>query len=282
MPTFSDASLVAAAAGVLLGVLLSKEDPGARRLVLGVLAFLALDGAVLIRYSDVVVLIVALIAVVALYRVCSLSRAMIFSWFAVVVLSALGDFELNRLLYGGFFTTGYPSGLITFAASAIAPNVERLPSRLIESMPMLVLAVASIAWIGIRFARTSALDSRVAARVRARVDATVALVLTFGWLSVWGLYATYTWTVGQTIGPGNPVHVVRFYLPALGLIALLAAWLFKQLPRWGSPSLLALLAAFGVWSFQAPSNHLIFRPGPRPAHQTGVVPGSNVVPISRE
>jgi hypothetical protein len=282
MPTFSDASLVAAAAGVLLGVLLSKEDPGARRLVLGVLAFLALDGAVLIRYSDVGALIVALIAVVALYRVCSLSRAMIFGWFAVVVLFALGDFELNRLLYGGFFTTGYPSGLITFAASAIAPNVERLPSRLIESMPMLVLAVASIAWIGIRFARTSALDSRVAARVRARVDATVALVLTFGWLSVWGLYAAYTWTVGQTIGPGNPVHVVRFYLPALGLIALLAAWLLKQLPRWGSPSLLALLAAFGVWSFQAPSNHEIFRPGPPPAHQTGAVPGSNVVPISRE
>jgi len=183
MPTFSDASLIAAAAGVLLGVLLSKEDRGARRVMLGVLAFLALDGAVLIRYTDVSVLVVALIAVVALYRVCSLSRAMVLSWFGVVVVFALGDLELNRVLYGGIFKTGYASGLITFGTSAIVPNLERLPSRLIESLPMVVMALAGLLWIIIRFARSSPLDSAVVTRVRARIDATVALVLSLGWLS---------------------------------------------------------------------------------------------------
>lgn len=140
-PTFTDASLIAVAAGLLLGVLLSKEECDSRRLVLGGLAFLALDGAVLIRYTDVTVLIVAMIAVVALYRISALTRAMMISWFGVVVLLVVGDLELNRLLYGGYLKTGYPSGSITFATSAILPNLARMPSRLIESLPMVASGV---------------------------------------------------------------------------------------------------------------------------------------------
>jgi hypothetical protein len=87
----------------------------------------------------------------------------------------------------------------------------------------------------------------------------VALVLTAGWFSVWGLYATYTWTVGQTLGAVIPIHVVRFYVPALGLIALLAAWFFKQLPRWVTSAALVVLAGAGVWSYQLPANHVIVK-----------------------
>jgi hypothetical protein len=76
---------------------------------------------------------------------------------------------------------------------------------------------------------------------------------------VWGLYSTYTWTVAQTLGAVIPVHVVRFYVPALGLIALLAAWIFKQLPRWFASAVLVLLAGAGVWSYQLPANHLIVK-----------------------
>jgi len=43
--------------------------------------------------------------------------------------------------------------------------------------------------------------------------------------------------------------VVRFYLPALGLVALLAAWLLVQLPRWVPAVVLALLVALGAWSY---------------------------------
>ena len=275
MPTFTDASLVAFAAGLLLGVLLSKEESSARRLVLGVLAFLALDGAVLTRYSDVTVLSVALIAVLVLRRVCSLTRAMMFSWLGIVVLFALGDLELNNVLYGGYFKTGYASGLVTFGTSAIIPNIERMPSRLIESMPMALLALGSVAWIVVRLAQRRMLD--VHALAQAKRDASVALVLTLGWLSVWGVYVMYTWTVGQTIGPGNPVHVVRFYLPALGLIALLAAWLLKRLPRRSAPALVVMLFALGVWSFQSPSNYEIFTRGshPPPILQDGGVVGTS-------
>jgi hypothetical protein len=262
MPTFTDASLIAGAAGLLLGVLLAREDPPLRRLTLGTLAFVALEGAVLIRYTDVVVLIVAIVAVLALFRASVLTSAMLISWFATVLLFVLVDGALNRYLYGGFLTTGYRSGLVTFSTSAIAPNVERMPARLIESLPMSLLAVGALAWIVVRLVRSRRPDAPSLQRARARTDAVVALVLLAGWIGVWGLYATYTWTVGQTIGATNPEHVVRFYVPVLGLIALLAAWLLTQLPRWLPSAALALLVGTALWSYQTPANRIIAGPAP--------------------
>ncbi|MGC2486752.1 MAG: hypothetical protein WA359_10985, partial [Acidimicrobiales bacterium] len=228
MPTFTDMSLIAAAAGLLLGALLSRESPPARRLVLGLLAFLALDGATFIRYTDVVLLICALVAVVALARACALTRGMILSWIGVVALYALGDAVLNHYLYGGYFSSGYSPGLVSFSTSAVAPNVERLPWPLLEGTPMIALAQGAVVWIVCRLVR--ARGTVLAARTR--TDAVVALVLAVSWGALWALYATYTWTVGQTLGRVIAIHVVRFYMPALGLIALLAAWLLAQVPRW--------------------------------------------------
>jgi hypothetical protein len=262
LPTFTDASLIAGAAGLLLGVLLGDEDSPTRRLLLGLVAFLALDGAVFIRYTDVTVLLVALVAVVVLFRICSLTRAMLLSWLGVVVVFALGDLELNHLLYGGFLTTGYPSGLITFGTSAIMPNLERMPLWLIESVPMVFLAVATLLMIIVRFVQHRVSEGNGSARSSVRQDALVVLILTAGWFSVWGLYAMYTWTVGQTRGSVIPIHVVRFYVPALGLVALLAAWLLTRLGRWLPVAVLALVTGLGIWSYVTPSNHAIVGSAP--------------------
>jgi hypothetical protein len=270
MPTFTDASLIAGAAGLLLGVLIAKDDAVPRRLVLGLIAFLALEGAVLIRYSDVTVLLVAVVAVIALRRVCVLSRATVLTWMAVVVWLAAAGIELNHLLYGGTTKTGYPPGLIMFGTSAILPNLERMPRELVESMPMLIPAIAGLVWIVVRLVQSRRVDPRFPPRLRARQDAVVALVLAAGWFSVWGLYATYTWTVGQTLGTVIPVHVVRFYVPALGMIALLAAWFFKQLPRWLTSAVLVVLAGAAVWSYQLPANHLIVKSHSSPFFFTGL------------
>jgi hypothetical protein len=268
MPTFTDASLIAAATGLLLGVLLSTYDPPARRLGLGVLAFLALDGATLIRYTDVVVLTVAIIVVVALYRVCALTRSMLISWFAVVVLFALGDLALNRYLYGGVFRTGYRSGLVTFKASAIVPNLERIPLLLVEGLPMVILALGSLVWIALRLLRGRALQGT--SLKNAERDGVVAIVLAVAWFVVWALYATYTWTAGQTLGHIIAIHVVRFYMPTLGLVALLAAWLLVQLPRWFAPTVLVVVAALGLWVYQSPSNYRIVHVE-APVHKTSRV-----------
>jgi hypothetical protein len=205
---------------------------------------------------------------------------MVLSWLGAVVLFALGDLALNNFLYGGGFTTGYPSGLITFSASAILPNLERMPRQLVESMPMLLLALGSLVWIVIRLAQSRGVERGHHGRARARRDGVVALVLFSGWLSVWGLYATYTWTVGQTLGTVIPIHVVRFYVPALGVIALLAAWFLIQLPRWLAIVVLALLTGAGVWSFQLPANHVIVRPRYGPGKPRSGVNRGAPVPLS--
>jgi hypothetical protein len=267
MPTFTDASLVAGATGVLLGVLLSRDDPPRKRFLLGALAFLALDGATFIRYTDVVVLVVALVAVTALARVCRVKGAALAGWFAIAVAYGAGDLWVNHVLYGGVFSTGYETGLVTFRSIAIAPNLERMPVRLIESMPMVIIGLASVVWIGVRAATKK---FGVASTTPVRRDALVALTLGAGWLGVWALYSAYTWTVDQTIGPGNPIHVVRFYVPVVGLIALLAAWLLTRLPRWAAVALIAILVGFALWSYVTPSNDIIVERAPT-TH--GVSPG---------
>jgi hypothetical protein len=268
MPTFTDASLIAGASGILLGILLARDDPPMKRFLLGALAFLALGGATFIRYTDLVVLVVALVAVAALAHSCRVNAATLLGWLAIVLAFGVVDIVVNHVLYGGIFTTGYQSGLVTFRSSAVAPNVERMPVRLVESMPLALLGLIGLVWIAVR---AVAARSVIRWSSRIRRDFVVALVLGVGWLSVWALYSAYTWTVDQTIGPGNPIHVVRFYVPVVGLIALLAAWLLKRLPGGASIALLALVIGSALWSYVTPSNDIVVRLGPPPTH--GVSPG---------
>lgn len=78
-------------------------------------------------------------------------------------------------------------------------------------------------------------------RTQARRDLLVAAALFASWLAVWGLYAAYTWTAHPF---GGTLQSVRFYVPALGAISLLGAWLVTRLPgqRAGRPALAAIAA----------------------------------------
>jgi hypothetical protein len=83
-------------------------------------------------------------------------------------------------------------------------------------------------------------------------DRWVGLFLLASWAAVWGVYSAYEWTVwmGGVPGGGGPLEavsdmaigagpamrmpnyaIVRFYVPAMGAIALLAAWLIIRLPK---------------------------------------------------
>src|SRR5664280_3153174 len=63
MPTFTDASLIAAGAGALLWTMLATERTVRRRVVVGLLGFVAIEAAVLVRYTNVAILAVAVVAV---------------------------------------------------------------------------------------------------------------------------------------------------------------------------------------------------------------------------
>ncbi len=232
MPTLTDAALVAAGIGALLWTLLATDASSRLRTAVGLLAFLSIEGATFIRYTDGVVLLVAIAAAVLVARRTGIGRATLAVWGARVAGFCGLVAAFDAAVYGGVFKSGYRAGEITFGLGAVVPNLEEMPRHLVWSMPLLVVALRL-----------------VQRRPGARTDAAIGTALLAVWLGVYGLYAAYTWTVGAGAagprGAAATVHLVRFYVPALGAVALLAAWLVRRLPRWTPVSLLAVVVTLG-------------------------------------
>ena len=80
----------------------------------------------------------------------------------------------------------------------------------------------------------------------------MGIALAASWFVVWGVYATYTWTA---VPGGDTLQIVRFYVPAIGAISLLGAWLVARLPgrTWmaalASTAVVAAMFGLGIWSF---------------------------------
>lgn len=246
MPTFTDASLVAAGAGLLLWALVAVEASPRRRLAAGLGAFFALEGATFVRYTDVVELAVAVGAVLVLAKRARLGWVTVGWWMSTVALFGAGVLVFDALVYGSPLESGYGAGEITFSLSAVGPNLLHMPAFLVEAMPMTLVAMVAVGLIALRLRGLRQLEPSVAAD-RAR-DAVVAGVLLLGWAAIWGLYLAYTWTVGQVSG-GSAVHVIRFYLPALGLIALLGAWALVRLRPVVALPLVGAIGVLGLLSF---------------------------------
>jgi hypothetical protein len=131
-----------------------------------------------------------------------------------------------------------------------------MPAHLIQAMPMLVLGLAALAGIAVAWLRGRRAGGQQAAA--ARRDLAVAVALAACWTAVWGLYATYTWTAAPGL---STLQAVRFYVPALGAISLLGAWLLVRVP--GRQPLVAVttlavvaaLFGLGGWAFQDMYQH---------------------------
>jgi len=262
MPTFTDASLIAAGTGGLLWAVLAEEAPARRRTWIGLLGLLAIEAAVFVRYTNFAVLGCAVAAVLAArwLRPASVPSGALRWWLGSVVLFGAGVAVFDDLVYGGPLTSGYRPGEITFSPGAVLPNLRYLPAHLIRAMPMVVLGLAGLAWIGGRWARLRHADGE-RGRV-ARRDFAVGLALAASWVSVWVLYATYAWTASPGL---STLQVTRFYVPALGAISLLGAWPVVRLaPRAPLAAGAVVVAAFGLglWSFNNMLNPQ--NPGPAP------------------
>jgi hypothetical protein len=254
MPTFTDASLIAAGSGALLWALLATEASSRRRGWVGLAGFLALELATYVRYTNIVILGCAVVAVLAAWRLraARLPLRTLCWWLVSVALFGAGVAIFDDLVYGGPLTTAYQPGEVTFALGAIGPNVRIMPAHLLQAMPMLVLGLIALGWIIVRWLALRRNDGEAGAL--ARRDLSVGAALAASWFAIWGLYAAYTWTTDPT---SVSVQVVRFYVPALGAIALLGAWLVTRIPgrarRPGLTSIAVIATMFGlgVWSFYA-------------------------------
>ena len=254
MPTFTDASLLAAGAGALLWAILAAEARPRRRTWAGLAGFAAIEIAAFVRYTNIVVLGCAVISVIVTWRLraARLPLRTLGWWLASVAAFGAALAIFDDLVYGGPLTTGYRPGEVTFSLSAIGTNLRIMPAHLLQAMPMLVLGLLALAWI---IGRASLLrQAGGQAAMAARRDLWVGLAIGASWFAIWGLYLAYTWTTDPT---SITVQVVRFYLPALGAISLLGAWLVTRTPgrAWlrglASTAVITTLFGLGVWAFHA-------------------------------
>ncbi len=268
-PTFTDASLIAAGTGALLWALLADEAAARRRIWLGMLGFVSIEAAVFVRYTNIVVLGCAVVAVLALrwLRAASLPPGALGWWLGSVALFGTGVAVFDDLAYGGPLRSGYRPGEVTFSLAAVSSNLRYVPAHLIQAMPMLVLGLAALAWIAARRVRLRQASGEPGGT--GRRDFTVGVALAASWFSVWGLYATYTWTARPGIGAWQ---TARFYIPAIGAIALLGAWLILRAPHLvhrprraplaalSTAAAVVVMFALGAWSY----NDMLNPPNPWP------------------
>jgi len=209
-------------------------------------------------------------AVALLARRARLGGRTVALWLGSVALFGAGVLAFDQWAYGSATSTGYSPGEITFSLSALGPNLRGLPGPLVRAMPLSVVALAGLAWVAARAWR----HRGEAASAGVRRDAAVAVALGAGWLGLWLLYFAYTWTAHLAGGPGGgpgggtAVHVIRFYLPALGPLALLAAWPLSRLRAFVAWPALAALAVLAVLSFHSLAS----------TEAVGAGPGGGVTP----
>jgi hypothetical protein len=220
MPTFTDASLVAAGSGLLLWAVLATEARPRRRTWNGLAGFAALELATFARYTDIVILGCAVVTVLVAWRLraARLPLRTLGWWLASVAVFGAGVAVFDDLVYGGPLKSGYQPGEVRFSLGAIGPNLRLMPAHLMQAMPMLVLALVALAWIVVR--RLALGREAGEAGTETRRDLWVGIALATSWFAIWGLYSMYTWTIDPTNGS---VSDVRFYVPAIGAIALLGA-----------------------------------------------------------
>src|SRR6266480_1123009 len=254
MPTFTDASLIAAGSGALLWAVLATDASARRRTWVGLAGFLAIEIATFVRYTDIVILGCAVVTVIAASRLraARLPLRTLCWWLASVAAFGAGVAIFDDLVYGGPLTTGYQPGEVTFALGAIGPNLRLMPAHLMQAIPMLVLGLIALAWIIVRWLVLRRIGGQAGAV--ARRDLSVGAALATSWFAIWGLYSAYSWTTDPT---SVTVQVVRFYVPAIGAISLLGAWLVTRIPgrAWPrgltSAAVVAALFGLGVWEFHA-------------------------------
>jgi hypothetical protein len=107
----------------------------------GLAGFAALEVAVFVRYTDIVVLGCAVAAVAAAAKLRAISAAALGWWLGPVAVSAAGLALFDDLVYGGPLTSGYRPGEITFSPGAVLPNL-----RYMAQSGGCAAAIASRSW----------------------------------------------------------------------------------------------------------------------------------------
>jgi hypothetical protein len=275
MPSASEASLLAGGAGLVLWALL--DERGGRAAVLaGAAGFLLAGVAVTVRYTAVAVLAVLVVTAVLWVgrRAAPLRARWLVLWLGVGALGPALALVFNWLVFGAPLRTGYSQG-VSFSAGAMLGNLRTMPVPLLIGMPVAVLAAAAVVWVLVA--------ARGAGSPARRRDLPVVGCLVAWWLAVWLTYLAYDWTTVARFSMSYPL-TSRFYLPALGALALLGALLLARAPRRLAVPLVAALLVVGAaasvysitgdWLYGHGASPVTPRPGMPLPGAPGGFPGS--------
>ncbi len=99
MPTFTDASLIAAGSGILLWAVLATEVSSRHRTWVGLAGFVAIETATFVRYTNIVVLGCAVVAVIVAWRLraARLSLRTLGWWLASVIVFGAAVAKFGRV-----------------------------------------------------------------------------------------------------------------------------------------------------------------------------------------
>jgi len=109
LPAFTEAALIAAGTGALLWVVLAAEASARRRTWVGLAGFVALEAATFSRYTNIVVLGCAVIAVLVAWRLRAgrLPGSAVVWWLGSVGVFGAGVAIFDTVIYGGPLRSGY-------------------------------------------------------------------------------------------------------------------------------------------------------------------------------
>ena len=244
MPTFTEACLIAAALGVLLWSCSLTPKPTLKSWSSSI-AFFLLGCAVFSRYTNFVIYLGVLIVLLAYRKKFGFGADAVYKWLSVTAFLVIGILCFNKHFYGGWFKTGY-SGLHLYTSLANYPkNLSQLPPLLVEAMPLMLIAI----WAGAQIAHRTK-KQLVAPIENVDGDKRIGILLVLSVVLPWALYLGYNWTAAK-LDSSSAIHVIRFYVPALGPLAFLAAWKLMRLTLKWRVLLIALLVASSFWSFQS-------------------------------
>ena len=137
----------------------------------------------LIRYTDVIAVRVAVVTVLLVRRFVPgrVPRRALWWWLGSVACAGALVVGWDQLVYGGALATGYASGVVTFGLGALSGNLKNMPWKLTTTMPAFWLALAGLVWLVARSVRlpcTAPPDVVRPSRAAAHRDLAVAAALT--------------------------------------------------------------------------------------------------------
>jgi hypothetical protein len=244
MPTFTEACLIGCALGLIIWSALAEQGSKAQTIGSST-AFFLLGCAVFSRYTNAVIYFGVLVVLLVWRKKFGFTIRSVANWLSITGLFLIGILEFDHHFYGGWLSTGYSGQQFSSSLANFPKNISQIPAFLVEAMPVLLIAI----WAGIHIARRSKRKLASPSDTIA-TDRMIGLILSVCIVLPWALYFGYNRTA-ITLDSTAAVHVVRFYVPALAPLALLAAWQLMKLNIKWRVGILVLLVVTSFWSFQS-------------------------------